>query len=128
MTLNFAKQVTKPQVKVPLGGALTDAKGKPVDLVFREPGVAEIFEASTISAEIVKNEPDWSSSLRMSIGMLAACHVTPNIDGEMPYQFYTRLARDARDLFFLVLGQFKAAFPDGGMGSTEQAVANSKNA
>lgn len=105
---------------------VSKAFGEPegtVEITWQEPDTAGIF-AMMQDAQTLAQKYHWPDSLAARVAEMGSCHVSPRADGDVPTEFYAAIANQNSDVFAVVFGAFRDAFPNG---NVEQEVADAKN-
>lgn len=92
---------------------VSEYAGEPMTLTFREPSTADLFAVPVRLERLQASFPDFPAGLVKQVLILGGCYVPDSLDepGTDPDAVFAGFARDNRDMFLVVLGQFVSAFP-----------------
>lgn len=89
-----------------------DEEGNAVEIVLRDPGVAQMYLAIENVARHMKRRPLWPRSLCVNVLMLSVCHAEPAADNvDAAVAFYDALAESNPDLFTRCVDAMGRGFP-----------------
>ena len=115
------KVAQRPAVQIDI----TAYTEEPCILEFKEPSAAALFPDADLLKQIKIKFPSYPDAMIYQIILLGKCYVSKPEDGESinPIHEFGQLARDNKDCFYYVLGEFLTAYPS----ELESRVEEAKN-
>lgn len=115
---------TQEECKIDLSRFFDEEEGESV-ITFREPQAADMFGIASRMTKLKASYPDFPPPLLKQVLILASCYVPDGQDamGMDPDIVLGSFARDHRDLFLYIDGEFVTKFPIAGLLSADQGNA-----